>query len=100
MSENTLDVEAIIANAMRELEAKGMKMEGLSVETLRDALKHPSARVGYAKQIERELASVRQGQPAPDFSLARLEHGHQGERVRLSDCLADRPVALIFGSYT
>lgn len=100
MSEIEFDIEAAITKAMQELDEKGVKMEGLTVETLRDALKHPRAREGYAQQIERELASVQQGQPAPDFSLPRLEKGRQDERVRLSDCVANRPVALIFGSYT
>lgn len=100
MSEIDFDIEAAISKAMQELEAKGFKMEGLTLETLRDALKHPLAREVYAQQIERELASVQQGQPAPDFSLSRLEMGRQEERVRLSDCFANRPVALIFGSYT
>ncbi|MBM4031483.1 MAG: hypothetical protein FJ291_06810 [Planctomycetes bacterium] len=37
------------------------------------------------------------GEPAPDFELARL--GGEG-KVKLSAFKGDRPVVLIFGSYT
>lgn len=38
------------------------------------------------------------GDPAPDFSLAKLDHS---EQVRLSSFTAQkRPVVLVFGSYT
>jgi hypothetical protein len=37
------------------------------------------------------------GQAAPDFELQRL---HSGERVRLSSFHGQRPVMLVFGSYT
>jgi peroxiredoxin len=42
-------------------------------------------------------AKVDVGDAAPDFGLPQLEHG--GE-LRLSSLLAERPVALVFGSYT
>jgi hypothetical protein len=42
-------------------------------------------------------AKVAEGELAPDFDLARV--GASGT-VRLSSLLAERPVALIFGSYT
>jgi hypothetical protein len=41
--------------------------------------------------------AVRPGEPALDFELPRLEGGG---RVRLSDFAGERPVALVFGSYT
>lgn len=37
------------------------------------------------------------GDPAPDFSLAKLDKSGQ---VRLSELNRDKPVVLIFGSYT
>ena len=40
---------------------------------------------------------VREGDAAPDFELPGLDGG---EPVRLSRLLAQRPVALVFGSYT
>jgi hypothetical protein len=40
---------------------------------------------------------VAPGEPAPGFELTRLDGSG---RVRLSDFAGERPVALIFGSYT
>lgn len=42
------------------------------------------------------------GDPAVDFSLPVLDskHGLTSQTVRLSDYAGQRPVALIFGSYT
>lgn len=40
---------------------------------------------------------LREGDPAPDFSLPTVDHKRT---VRLSEEYRDRPVALIFGSYT
>jgi len=42
-------------------------------------------------------AKVAVGDPAPDFDLARLDGAGS---VRLGTLLAERPVALVFGSYT
>jgi hypothetical protein len=42
-------------------------------------------------------AKVSVGDPAPDFELARID---RPGAVRLSSLVAERPVALIFGSYT
>ena len=41
--------------------------------------------------------SVRAGDPAPDFLLESLDHK---ERLRLSSLRGQRPVVLVFGSYT
>ena len=53
------------------------------------------------QMVEREKTAPAVGSPAPDFDVERLSP--QGERtdqsVRLSDHF-DRPVGLIFGSYT
>ncbi len=54
----------------------------------------------YRKLMEPEL---RPGDPAFAFELPRLDpetHQPSGERVRLADFSGERPVALIFGSYT
>lgn len=40
---------------------------------------------------------LRLGDPAPDFSLLKLD---KSERVRLSSLTASQPVVLVFGSYT
>lgn len=42
-------------------------------------------------------AKVAVGDVAPDFDLARLDGG---DHVRLGSLVSERPVALIFGSYT
>ena len=54
----------------------------------------------YRKLMDPEL---RPGDPAFAFELPLLDpetHRPSGERVRLADFAGDRPVALIFGSYT
>ena len=46
---------------------------------------------------------LRPGEPAADFELPLLDpqtHRPSGQRVRLGDFAGDRPVALVFGSYT
>ena len=40
---------------------------------------------------------LREGDPAPDFTLATFDHSR---RVTLSSHRGDRPVVLVFGSYT
>lgn len=47
--------------------------------------------------------AVTVGQPAFPFDLPLLDpvsHRQSGERVRLADFAGERPVALVFGSYT
>jgi hypothetical protein len=41
--------------------------------------------------------SLRVGDPAPDFSLLKLD---RSERVRFSELNRAQPVVLVFGSYT
>ena len=55
----------------------------------------------FDEGIERESNSPAPGKQAPDFNLERLDgQGKRtGEFVRLHDDL-DKPVGLIFGSYT
>jgi hypothetical protein len=46
---------------------------------------------------------VEPGEPAFDFELPLLDpqtHRPSGQRVRLGDFAGERPVALVFGSYT
>ena len=46
---------------------------------------------------------VRPAEPAFPFDLPRLDsetHRPSGDRVRLEDFAGERPVALVFGSYT
>ncbi|MBI3326251.1 MAG: hypothetical protein HYZ81_06070 [Nitrospinae bacterium] len=47
--------------------------------------------------MERDDMGPKAGQPAPDFSLKRLE---SEARVRLSSFQGKQPVAVVFGSYT
>jgi hypothetical protein len=52
-----------------------------------------------------EAGAVQVGDPAPDFTLPPLTSAgpvgpNAGEEVTLSTHFGDRPVALIFGSYT
>ena len=63
--------------------------------TLEQAMASPL----YRRLMEPEL---RAGDPAFPFELPLLDPQHRpsGERVRLADFAGERPVALIFGSYT
>jgi hypothetical protein len=77
------------------------KMDGLSIEDLRDAMMAPGAAETVAELMPIEAASVKAGEPAPDFELPWLAgSGPEGETLRLSSHFGSRPVALIFGSYT
>ena len=58
----------------------------------------PEQRAGLMQFIaQRETQAPAVGTEAPDFELPRLE---SAERVRLSSFRAQKPVALIFGSFT
>ena len=50
------------------------------------------------QRAEREAAAPKVGEPAPDFELPLL--GARETTVRLTDLRRERPVAIIFGSYT
>ncbi len=64
----------------------------------RAAWSGPTAARGSAAQgMGRGEGSLQPGDPAPDFDLQAL---HSTARVRLSAFKHDRPVALVFGSYT
>ena len=58
----------------------------------------PKRRAAFMQFLsERETHAPTVGSPAPDFELPRLGGG---EKARLSAFRGQRPVALIFGSYT
>jgi len=64
--------------------------------TLETAMASPLYRALMAPEL-------RPGDPAADFDLPLLDpetHAPSGERVRLSSFAGERPVVLIFGSYT
>jgi hypothetical protein len=66
-------------------------------------MKHmPAALVWGALPAERmwlwaRRGDIKEGGPAPDFTLASHDHSR---RVTLSSHQGDRPVVLVFGSYT
>jgi hypothetical protein len=78
------------------------EMAGLSIDDLADAMSHPLAKEVVAELLPLEAASVQQGERAPDFSLPWLpgQGKAEGESFTLSSRAGQRPVALIFGSYT
>ena len=47
--------------------------------------------------IRARAGSLRPGDPAPDFALMRVDGT---ERIQLSTLAAEKPVVLVFGSYT
>ena len=68
--------------------------DGLAAEGSPLTLQDVMARADYRDLM---TAKVDVGDVAPDFALPQLDHG--GE-LRLSSLLAERPAALVFGSYT
>jgi len=64
--------------------------------TLEDVMSSPAYR-------DLRTPALAVGEPAFPFELPRLDpdsHVPTGERVRLADFAGERPVALVFGSYT
>ncbi len=98
------DLEQLFKSVREQLEADpaGAKDAGVAPENLARALAHPLARAELERSAPIEFASVAEGEPAPDFTLARLSetNGGQAGHVTLADHFGKRPVALIFGSYT
>lgn len=78
-------------------------LPGMLLSRLRDGLAAEGSPLTLqdvmARDDYRDLMTpkVDVGDEAPDFSLPRLEGGGD---VRLSELLRQRPVALVFGSYT
>lgn len=99
-----VDLEQLFRSVREQLEADpaGAKDAGVDPENLARALAHPLARAELERSAPIELASVAEGEDAPDFTLARLLEASEGQasHVTLSDHFGKRPVALIFGSYT
>jgi len=87
----------------RRAEATDFERAGLSKSDLAREMQHPKAAAMVATLLEREATSITEGDRAPDFTLPRLASpftaGVSGQ-VTLSDHFGDRPVALVFGSYT
>ena len=99
-----VDVDSMMAgmeSALAADEAEG-KLAGLTVERLKKAVSHPKAEDVISEMMALEPSVVRQGEPAPDFSLRWLQGASDDRdaRVTLSDHFGKKPVALIFGSYT
>ena len=90
-------------NAVSELLTKleGEDLQGRSHDDVKQAMSHPKAAETVAELLSNDAASVKLGDPAPDFCLPYLPgSGREGSSVTLSDHFGSRPVALIFGSYT
>ena len=99
-----VDVERMLEGMREGLkrdQADG-KLAGLSVERLANAMSRPGAAEVVAEVMEADARSVKQGEPAPDFSLSWLPGSGEGraKRMTLSEHFGVRSVALIFGSYT
>jgi len=97
------DTKNMISGMLKNLE--GEEMQGVSLDNLKDVMQHPKAAETVAELMPLEATSVQPGQPAPDFTLPFLpgslpEGAAPGATVTLSDHFGNRPVALIFGSYT
>ncbi len=94
-----------VDNMLEELVESGQadQMKGLDIDRLRAAMNAPGATETIAAiQSLGANSQAGSGEPAPDFDLAYLpgQGKRDGERVQLSDRFANRPVALVFGSYT
>jgi hypothetical protein len=79
------------------------QMQGLDIDRLKAAMSAPGAAETVAAiQAMGADSQAGAGQPAPDFELPFLpgQGRGEGETLRLSDRFTNRPVALVFGSYT
>ncbi len=77
-------------------------LKDMSVDDLMDAISHPKASDVVQELQAIEERTVERGDAAPDFTLPWLfgSGPDGGDSVTLSSHFAERPVALIFGSYT
>lgn len=80
-------------------DAEEGRLGDLDLGKLDEALAHPKASKVIAELLKLDAASVAAGEMAPDFNLPFLAQP-DGERVALSAQRGQRPVALVFGSYT
>jgi hypothetical protein len=104
-SGSPVDSSPAIDAMMEQLVTSGQaeQMAGLDLERLRAAMNAPGASETVAAiQALGANSQAGTGQRAPDFELPYLpgQGKGEGERIRLSRRFADRPVALVFGSYT
>ena len=88
--------------AQMDADPAGTQDSRISPEQLAEAMAHPKAAGEIQRVMAIEANSVAEGEPAPEFSLARLNPapGADAAAVTLSNHFGRRPVALIFGSYT
>ena len=94
-------VKRMIQAMLQDLEQNEVQMEALDLEDLKRVMSHPEAPTLLAKWMPYEATSVKQGEPAPDFTLPYLPgYGRGAKTMTLSSRFGKRPVALIFGSYT
>ena len=104
-AESAADSSSMVDAMLEQLVESGEsdRMAGLDIDRLRAAMNAPGAAETVAAiQALGADSQAGVGQPAPDFELPYLpgQGRAEGERVRLSRRFADRPVALVFGSYT
>jgi hypothetical protein len=104
-SELAVDSSAMIDAMMEQLVESGEAdhMAGLDLGRLRAAMNAPGAAETVAAiQSLGANSQAGVGHRAPDFELPYLpgQGTAECERVRLSRRFAERPVALVFGSYT
>ena len=87
--------------ALEKDQADG-KLAGLTVDDLADAMAHPKAKGVVGDLMALEPQSVQAGAAAPDFTLPWLPGSAKPgvDALSLSSHFGQRPVALIFGSYT
>jgi len=98
-------VEGMIDGMLQGLVESGEseRMQGLDIDRLKAAMTAPGAAETVAAiQAMGSDSQAAVGQPAPDFELPYLpgQGRVDGEKVQLSDHFTNRPVALVFGSYT
>ena len=94
-------IDEMLDNLVESGEAENM--DGLDIDRLKAAMSAPGAAETVAEiQAMGADSQAGAGQPAPDFELPFLpgQGRGEGETIRLSDRFANRPVALVFGSYT
>jgi len=75
----------------------GLRVTARQVLTSQDRTVSPALRAALEAVVARDEMGPRVGTYPPDFCLKRLG---TAERVRLSSFQGQRPVALVFGSYT
>ncbi len=100
-SESAGVVDEMLEQLVESGEAE--KMDGLDIDRLKAAMSAPGAAETIAEiQAMGADSQAGAGQLAPDFELPFLpgHGGAEGETICLSDRFANRPVALVFGSYT